>query len=89
MDLDPLRRRDSAGRDARASAFVVGELFNVWGQRPPECDWPQRGAVTAIVNGKAWTGSRGKTPLVSHSQAQRKVGRPRIAPISITWPEPF
>ncbi len=71
-------------------SFVLGELFDVWGQPLSRTRvGPARGAVTAIVNGKVWTGDPRKIPLVAHTQVQLEVGRPLIAPISVDWPGTF
>ena len=70
--------------------FVLGELFDVWGQPFSRTRLgPVRGPVTAIVNGKVWTGDPRKIPLVSHTQIQLEVGRPLVAPISVDWPGTF
>jgi len=73
-----------------ARSFVLGELFDVWGQPLSRRRvGPARGNVTAIVNGKVWTGDPRKIPLVSHTQIQLEVGRPLIAPQAVTWPGTF
>jgi hypothetical protein len=71
-------------------SFVLGELFDVWGQPLSRTRLgPSRGPVTAIVNGKVWTGDPRKIPLVSHTQIQLEVGRPLVAPQTVTWPGTF
>jgi hypothetical protein len=70
--------------------FVLGELFDVWGQPLRRTRLgPDRGPVTAIVNGKVWAGDPRKIPLASHNQIQLEVGRPLVAPISVDWPGTF
>jgi hypothetical protein len=71
-------------------SFVLGELFDVWGQPLSRTRvGPARGHVTAIVNGKVWTGDPRQIPLVSHSQIQLEVGRPLVAPQTVAWPGTF
>ena len=71
-------------------SFVLGELFDVWGQPLGRTRLgPAHGKVTAIVNGKAWTGDPRKIPLVSHTQIQLEVGKPLIAPQRVDWPGTF
>jgi hypothetical protein len=70
--------------------FVLGELFDVWGQPLSRTRLgPNHGPVTAIVNGKVWTGDPRKIPLVSHTQIQLEVGRPLVAPQTVDWPGTF
>jgi hypothetical protein len=71
-------------------AFVLGELFDVWGQPLSRTRvGPARGPVTAIVNGKVWTGDLRSIPLISHSRIQLEVGRPLVAPQPVDWPGTF
>jgi len=71
-------------------SFQLGELFDVWGQPlSSKRLGPERGPVTAIVNGKVWTGDLRKIPLVSHTQIQLEVGRPLVAPQTVEWPGTF
>ena len=71
-------------------SFVLGELFDVWGQPLSRTRvGPARGPVTAIVNGKVWTGDPRKIPLVSHTQIQLEVGGPLVAPQTVEWPGTF
>ncbi len=51
-----------------------------------EGNCPERGAVTAIVNGRVWTGDPRQIPLKRHAQIQLEVGKPLIAPQAITFP---
>lgn len=70
--------------------FVLGELFDVWGQPFGRARvGPAHGRVTAIVNGKLWTGDPRSIPLRSHSQIQLEVGGPLIAPVTVAWPGTF
>ena len=68
-------------------AFVLGEFFDLWGQPLSASQvGPAHGAVTAIVNGRVWTGDPRQIPLKKHSQIQLEVGKPLIAPQSIEFP---
>ena len=70
--------------------FVLGELFDVWGQPLGRTRLgPVRAPVTAIVNGKVWTGDPRKIPLRSHTQIQLEAGRPLVAPQTVDWPGTF
>ena len=42
--------------------------------------------MTAIVNGKAWTGDPADIPLAAHTQIQLMVGKPLVAPQTIEFP---
>ena len=67
--------------------YTLGEFFDEWGQAlGPGQVGPARGHVTAIYNGKAFTGNPRDIPLTAHAQIQLEVGKPLVAPESITWP---
>lgn len=70
--------------------FVLGEFFDLWGQ-PLTRDrvGPAKGAVTAIVDRKAWSGDPRAIPLHRHAQIQLEVGKPLVAPQSIEFPGGF
>jgi hypothetical protein len=71
-------------------SFALGQFFDVWGQPLSRTRvGPARGRVTAIVNGKVWTGDPRRIPLVSHAQIQLEVGRPLVAPERVDWPGTF
>jgi hypothetical protein len=42
--------------------------------------------VTAIVDGAVWTGDPRSIPLRAHEQIELEVGRPLVAPETITFP---
>jgi hypothetical protein len=42
--------------------------------------------VTAVYDGKAYVGNPRNIPLEKHAQIQLMVGKPLIAPVSITFP---
>jgi hypothetical protein len=67
--------------------FTLGEFFDVWGQPlGHDVAGAAHGPVTAIVNGSVWTGDPRSIPLREHTQIQLEVGRPLIAPETITFP---
>jgi hypothetical protein len=71
-------------------AFVLGELFDLWGQPLDRARvGPARGAVTAIVNGRVWTGDPRRIPVRKHAQIQLEVGTPLVAPDPIRFPGAF
>ncbi|MDQ6778957.1 MAG: hypothetical protein M3071_22665, partial [Actinomycetota bacterium] len=67
--------------------FTLGNLFDIWGQPlGPRQVGPASGPVTAIYNGKLYDGNPRNIPLNAHAQIQLGVGKPLIAPVSITFP---
>jgi hypothetical protein len=67
--------------------YTLGNFFDEWGQPlGPGQVGPARGHVTAIYNGRAYQGNPRDIPLNAHAQIQLEVGKPLIAPTSITWP---
>jgi hypothetical protein len=71
-------------------SFVLGEFFDVWGEPLSRTRvGPARGPVTAIVDGRVWTGDPRTIPMVSHAQVQLEVGEPLVAPQSIRFPGGF
>ncbi|HEX4087391.1 MAG TPA: hypothetical protein VHZ33_01680 [Trebonia sp.] len=66
--------------------YTLGEFFDEWGQTlGPDQVGPAKGKVTAIVNGKVFTGNPRDIPLGSHENLQLDVGTPLIAPETIDW----
>lgn len=65
--------------------FTVGDFFDVWGQ-PLTRDQagPAKGRVTALVDGRAWTGDPRSIPLHAHSQIQLDVGAPLVGAVRIS-----
>lgn len=45
--------------------------------------------MTAIVNGRVWTGDPRQIPLKEHAQVQLEVGKPLVAPEKIVFPGAF
>jgi type II secretory pathway pseudopilin PulG len=67
--------------------FTLGQVFNEWGQPLSASQaGPANGHVTALYNGKVYRGNPRDIPLNAHAQIQLEVGKPLIAPESITFP---
>ena len=67
--------------------YTLGDFFDEWGQPlGPGQVGPDKGHVTAIYNGQVYQGNPRNVPLNAHAQIQLEVGRPLVAPESITWP---
>ena len=67
--------------------YTLGEFFDIWGQPlNPYQVGPAHGRVTALFNGRAYTGNPREIPLLAHAQIQLEVGRPLVAPENITFP---
>ena len=67
--------------------FTLGNLFDIWGQPLGTSQvGPARGAVTAIYNGQVYLGNPRDIPLEKHARIQLQVGKPLVAPVSITFP---
>jgi hypothetical protein len=68
--------------------FTLGNFFDIWGQPLGRNQvGPAHGRVTALFNGRAFTGNPRRIPLLAHAQIQLEVGRPLLAPEQITFPE--
>ncbi|MGQ0843996.1 MAG: hypothetical protein ACT4QF_07650 [Sporichthyaceae bacterium] len=67
-------------------AFVLGDLFDVWGQ-PLGRDrlGTHRGKVTAFYGGRPYLGDPRAIPLGWHSEIQLSIGDPVPAPRPVTW----
>lgn len=67
--------------------YTLGDFFDIWGQPlSRQRVGPARGPVTAIFDGKLFTGNPRQIPLLAHAQIQLEVGKPLIAPDRITFP---
>ena len=67
--------------------FTLGDFFDIWGQPLSKTQvGPARGPVTAIYNGRVYLGNPRDIPLEKHAQIQLQVGKPLVAPVSITFP---
>jgi len=68
--------------------YTLGEFFDIWGQPLDRKHvGPAHGPVTALFNGRVFTGNPRQIPLLSHDQIQLEVGRPLVAPEQITFPQ--
>jgi hypothetical protein len=68
-------------------AYTLGDFFDVWKQPlTPDRVGSGAGPVTAFVNGQRYSGDPRAIPLAAHAQIQLDVGRPIVAPESITFP---
>ena len=67
--------------------YTLGNLFDIWGE-PLDHDHlgSAQGPVTALFNGRLFTGQPRQIPLLAHAQIQLEVGRPLVAPEHITFP---
>ncbi len=67
--------------------YTLGNFFDVWGQSLGRRRLgPARGPVTALFDGRVFTGNPRRIPLLPHAQIQLEVGRPLVAPERITFP---
>jgi hypothetical protein len=67
--------------------YTLGNFFAEWGQPLSSSRvGPATGHVTAIYNGKVFTGNPADIPLTAHGQIQLEVGTPLVAPESISFP---
>jgi len=67
--------------------YTLGEFFDEWGQPlGPHQVGPATGPVIAIYNGQRYLGNPPDIPLNAHAQIQLEVGKPLVAPVSITFP---
>jgi len=67
--------------------YTLGDFFDEWGQPlGPHQVGPATGPVIAIYNGQRYEGNPRDIPLNAHAQIQLEVGKPLVAPVSITFP---
>jgi hypothetical protein len=67
--------------------YTLGQFFDVWGRSLGRGRvGPARGAVTAFVDGRVFSGDPRTIPLTAHGQIELEVGRPLVAPDLITFP---
>ncbi len=67
--------------------FTLGDFFDEWGQ-PLGLDQvgPVTGPVIAIYNGQRYEANPRDIPLNAHAQIQLEIGKPLVAPVTITFP---
>src|SRR5262249_33707738 len=67
--------------------YTLGNFFDEWGQPLSTSQvGPAHGHVTVIYNGKVYKGDPRNVPLTAHAQIQLEVGKPLVAPVSISFP---
>jgi hypothetical protein len=67
--------------------YTLGNFFDVWGQPlGPDQVGPAKGPVTAMYNGQLYDGNPRDIPLNAHAQIQLEVGKPLVAPVTVTFP---
>ncbi len=67
--------------------YALGDLFDEWGQPlGPDRVGPATGPVIAIYDGQRYEANPRDIPLNAHAQIQLEVGRPLVAPVTITFP---
>jgi hypothetical protein len=67
--------------------YTLGDFFDIWGQPLDRHQvGPAHGRVTALFNGRVFTGNPREIPLLAHAQIQLEVGRPLLAPDQIVFP---
>ena len=63
--------------------YTLGDFFDIWGQALDlEHVGTANGPVTALFNGRVYTGNPRSIPLLAHAQIQLEVGRPGPRPPS-------
>ena len=67
--------------------YTLGDFFDVWKQPLTRNRvGSAAGPVTSFFNGRRYSGDPRAIPLLAHAQIQLDVGRPIVAPQSITFP---
>jgi hypothetical protein len=67
--------------------YTLGNFFDIWGQPLSRMRvGPARGPVTALVDGRRFTGDPRQIPLLRHAQIQLEVGKPLVAEERIVFP---
>jgi hypothetical protein len=67
--------------------YTLGDFFDIWGQPLSSHQvGPATGAVTALYNGKLYDGNPRDIPLHAHAQIQLEVGKPLVAPVTVSFP---
>jgi hypothetical protein len=67
--------------------YTLGDFFDLWGQPlGRQRVGPSHGHVTALFDGRVFTGDPRQIPLLAHAQIQLEVGKPLLAPEHIAFP---
>jgi hypothetical protein len=67
--------------------YTLGDFFDIWGQPlGPRQVGPAMGPVTAMYDGKLYDGNPRDIPLNAHAQIQLDVGKPLVAPVTVSFP---
>ena len=67
--------------------YTLGDFFDLWGQPlSRQRVGPSHGPVTALFDGRVFTGDPRQIPLLAHAQIQLEVGKPLLAPEHIAFP---
>ena len=67
--------------------FTLGDFFDEWGQPlGPDQVGPVTGPVIAIYSGQRYEANPRDIPLNAHAQIQLEIGKPLVAPVTITFP---
>jgi hypothetical protein len=70
-----------------ARTYTLGDFFDIWGQPLDRRQvGPAHGRVTALFDGRVFTGDPREIPLLAHAQIELEVGRPLLAPERIAFP---
>jgi hypothetical protein len=68
--------------------YTLGDFFDIWGQPlDGQHIGTVNGPVTALLNGRVYTGNPRSIPLLAQAQIQLEVGSPLVAPEQIAFPE--
>jgi len=64
--------------------YTLGNFFDIWSQPLSSTQvGPAKGNVTALVDGKVWTGDPRDIPMHEHTQIQLDVGHPLVGAVNI------
>jgi len=67
--------------------YTLGNFFDEWGQQlGPDQIGPNKGKITAWINGKSYTGNPRDIPLTAHNVIQLDLGTPTPAFANFTFP---
>lgn len=68
------------------TTYTLGQFFALWRQPlSSSAVGPAKGAVTAYVDGKSYTGDPATIPLGEHEVVQLDVGAPAVPPKPVDW----